>query len=130
MRLGPISIHSELPVRIHRAKLREDKLEEFNSGKFARNDYTYLYELIIDKPPMFIQLATPSFRQILYSIRVLWHAYQGKPYDRHNHPVIMVAMDAQDAPMDLAYRSVKEQQQKKAQFQNMLRRNIRRYKRT
>lgn len=89
------SVQSELPVRIYSFKLNEEKLKEFNSGKFARTNYKRLYTLNIDKGPgrTFHQLATPSFRQLLWSIPVLWNAKEGDPYDRHNHPVVMQSFD-------------------------------------
>lgn len=97
------SVTNEMPVRVRRYRLDPVKAEEFNSDKqFARDDYKYLYELDIDKGPnrTFIKCATPDFRQLLYSIRNLWSAYDGKPYDRHNHPVVMQAFDMKEVPME------------------------------
>lgn len=106
MKVGRLfSITSELPIRLKRSRLDPQRAKEFNEGyydarkkefvMFARTDYKYLYELFIDKGrgSTYIQLATPSFSQVLYSIWTLWNAYDGKPYDRHNHPVIMQAYD-------------------------------------
>ena len=106
------SITNEMPIRIRRYKLDIIKASEFNSGEykdingrkveFARHNYKYLFELDIDKGPgkTYVKLATPSFRQILYSIRVLWNAKEGDPYDRHNHPVVLQAFDVREMPME------------------------------
>ena len=107
-----LSIHNEMPIRIRRFRLDPVKAAEFNGGnyknaggirvKFARDDYKYLYELDIDKGDgkTYIKVATPSFKQILYSIRVLWNAKDGDPYSRHGHPVVMQAFDIERAPME------------------------------
>jgi hypothetical protein len=111
------SIQNELPIRLKRFRLDPIKAQEFNYGvdkkgnpKFARQNYRYLYELIIDKGAgkTFIQLATTDFKQVLYSIKNLWNAYDGKPYDRHGHPVIMTAYDVTEAPMDSTSKSEPE----------------------
>ena len=98
-----VSFHNEMPVRIRRYQLDPIKQEEFNNDpQFKRDDYKYLWELDIDKGPgrTFIKLATPDFRQLLYSIRVLWRAKDGDPYDRHGHPVVMQAFDLNEVPME------------------------------
>lgn len=116
-----ISINNELPVRVNRFKLDPQKLKKFNSGKFARTDYSYLYRLVIDKgrgdKKTYIEVATPSFRQILYSIKVLWHAKNGDPYDRHKHPVIMVAFDISEEPMESSKKPAAEAKRVAKQFQ-------------
>lgn len=106
------SITNEMPVRVRRFKLDPVKKAEFNSGhyknaegdevQFARDNYKYLWELDIDKGEghTFIKLATTDLKQVLYSIRVLWNAKEGAPYDRHNHPVIMQAFDVEPVPME------------------------------
>ena len=120
------SVHNELPIRFHCAKLPEDKAKEFNEDpRFIRDDYKYLYELVIDKGEgkLYIQLATPSFRQLLYSIRVLWNAYKDKPYDRHGHPVVMQAFDLQEIPLDLNKKPEKERKKVADKFQKSYAKN-------
>lgn len=109
-----VSINSELPLRVTRFKLDPKKLDEFNDGKFARSDYKYLYRMVIDKGEgkTYIELATPSFRQLLYSIRVLWNAWEGKPYDRHDHPVVMQAFSLMPIPMESRDKEVDKRFQK------------------
>lgn len=133
MRVGRLfSINSELPVRLKRFRLDPVKAKEFNEGvddkgrkKFERSDYKYLYELAIDRPPMYIQLATPDFKQVLYSIKVLWNAVEGKPYNRHGHPVVMQAYDIAKAPLDGSYKALAQRQEAQRNFQKALRKNRR-----
>lgn len=111
-----ITIQSELPIRLTRFKLNDEKRELFNSGKFARTDYKYLYTLVIDKGKgkTYIQCASPSFKQILYSIKQLWNSYDGKPYDRHEHPVVMQAFDVNQVPVeDLGLKPLDNSKQKR-----------------
>ena len=105
----PIRVSVLSPLRISRFKLDTKKAEEFNSGKFARTDYKYLYRMVIDKSDewwtngenrYYAEIATPSFAQVLYSIRVLWGAHDGDPYERHDHPVVMQAFDLLPIPME------------------------------
>lgn len=114
----PVKIVFDLPVEIRRFKLDEDKVTEFNSGKFARTDYKHLYELRIDKgkDKLFVQVASPSFRQILYSLHVLWNAYDGQPYDRHEHPVVMQVLNVAEAPIDMAHKDPEGRKEAKAAF--------------
>lgn len=114
----PVKIVFDLPVAIRRFPLDEDKFKEFNGGKFARENYKYLYELRIDKgkDKLFVQLATPSFKQILYSLRVLWHAYDGQPYDRHEHPVVMQVLNVEETPMDVSNKNPEAAKEAKAAF--------------
>jgi hypothetical protein len=118
----PISVTNEMPVRVSRFRLDPDKADQFNKGyknpagkrvKFVRNNYKYMYTLTIDKGPgkTFIQLATPDFKQLLYSIRVLWNAKAGDPYDRHGHPVVLQAYDIDEVDMSVGAKP--EQQRKK-----------------
>lgn len=90
-----LSIENELPVRVTRSLLNPEKATKFNDGSFARTDYKYLYTLIIDKGEgrTFHQMATPSLRQLLWSIPVLWRAKDGDAYDRHDHPVVLQSFD-------------------------------------
>lgn len=102
-----VSINNEMPIRVKRFKLDPLKQEQFNNDdQFVRNNYKYLWELDIDKGPKktYIKLATPDFRQLLYSIRNLWTAYDGKPYDRHGHPVVLQAYDVAEVPMEVAHK--------------------------
>jgi hypothetical protein len=116
-----ISINNEMPLRISRYRLEPDKLEKFNNGDFARINYKYLFRLVIDKgkgeKATYIELATPSFRQLLYSIRVLWRAKNGDAYDRHNHPVVMVAFDITENPLEIAKRTPSEAKRVAKRFQ-------------
>jgi hypothetical protein len=84
-----------MPIRISWRTLHDDEIEMFNGGKFARTDYTRLYTLVIDKgdKKTFHQLMTPDFVQLLYSIKVLWNAHDGDPYNRHDHPAVLVSFD-------------------------------------
>lgn len=116
---APISIHNELPIRLNRFKLDPVKSKEFNNGDFARTDYKYLFVLVIDKGEgkTFIQVATPSFRQVLYSIWSLWKAYDGKPYDRHDHPVVMQAHDLEKVALESTNKDEKERKKVVTRFQ-------------
>lgn len=131
---APISFHNELPIRVHRYKLDPVKAKEFNHGyktpagkrvRFARSNYKYLWELDIDKGEgkTYIKLATPDFMQLLYSIKVLWNAYPGKPYDRHGHPVVMQAFDVEDVPMEATTKDDKTRKKLVQNFQKTYAKN-------
>lgn len=118
-----IKITTDFPVEIRRTKLPAHLIDEFNNtdGKFVRNNYKYLYELTMDrKNHPYIKLATPSFSQLLYSIRTLWNAKDGDPYDRRDHPVIMQVFGVDDS-LEVP-EHVPNREQRRA-FQRSLKRN-------
>lgn len=74
-------------------RLDEKTREEFNSGKFVRDNYILLYKLRLTRGKSVHFVASPSLQQIFYSIKLLWNATDGMPYDRHGNPVIMQNFD-------------------------------------
>lgn len=121
----PVKIVFDLPVEISRFKLDPVKAEEFNNGDFARIDYKYMFRLTIDKgkDKLYVMVATPSFRQILYSLKTLWHAYEGQPYDRHNHPVVMQCFNVTPLPGDTSEMTAEQRSKAKADFQKAYAKN-------
>lgn len=121
----PVRIVFDLPVVISRFKLDPIKAAEFNNGDFARTDYKYLYRLTIDKGKgkLYVMVATPSFKQVMYSLKTLWHAYEGQPYDRHDHPVVMQCFDVTPVAEDLSEKSAEEREQAKVAFQKSYSKN-------
>lgn len=118
-----IKLKFDFPIEVRRMKLPPHLIDEFNTtdGKFARNDYTHLYELTMDrKNHMYVKLATPSFKQLLSSIKQLWNAQDGDPYDRHNHPVVMTAFGQDD---NLGVEPPEPNRAQRRAFQRALKRN-------
>jgi hypothetical protein len=92
-----VSFSNLLPIRLYRAPAGEKDLEEFNSGKFVRDNYRYVYELAVEtgknRPTHF--LVTPSLSLALRAIPRLLFIKEGEEFDRLGHPAVLRSFDFQ-----------------------------------
>lgn len=88
-----------ISIRVKNLDDDQQLKDHFNSGDFARTNYKRLYHLQFTSGETRHEVKTPSLRQVAYSWWLLRKPTtgEGTPYDRHNHPVMMLNFNVRES---------------------------------